>query len=204
MTMGVELKHTWNIMMMLGKEYIKIPKAIPSEVKYIKKMMKDEENLNKQHPSSLVQENKLVREIYLLYKYSTWSYEERSRKKFPFIIRHHFVDILHFLNSSQMALLLSWIDDPILKSNTLQLYNSEPAQSQQKFHAQSYFHKTKQRQFVQTVTTFYIKPEADVLETPILFEFRYLNGILNHLISSKHGTHDHIKQAQLEKVLTKL
>lgn len=206
-TMGVELRCVWDVMIMLGKEYMKNPKAIESEVRYIKRMIKDEEELSKNHPDSKEEKNKVVKIVYLLFMYSCWTNSGKNRKRFPFIIRHYFVDVLKLLTLSQSLLLMSWIPEyamipdtnTTVKDRAYELYHDRSSIQTR------YLSNTtsiRQRQKVEDVSVYYVSADkTNVLDTPILFEFRYMNSILNHLVSSKRGTHDHITHTDIEKIL---
>lgn len=204
-TMGVELRCVWDVMIMLGKEYMKNPKAVKNEVQYIKRMMKDEEELSKNHPSSKEEKNQVVKIVYLLFMYSCWTNVGKGRKPFPFIVRHYFMDVLKLLTRPQFELLCSWIDpnqqmpgmNMSIYDNANELYYDECRDMSVCDHVD-----LRTRQKVLDVTVYYVgADEKNVLDTPILFEFRYMNSVLNHLISSRRGTHDHMTVKDIEKIL---
>jgi hypothetical protein len=159
-------------------------------------LQKIEDELVRDFPESQLKKNKLTRILYLLFVYS-FKTKKKSRKADPFIIRHHFVELLKLLIKQQFNIMTSWLSSSYLLELAKTLYKT-PAiitiyKNQQI--TQDAFIKQKLFQSVDIVKTYPIRPNG--LNTMILFEFRYWNAILNHHISKKKGTHDFITLKEL-------
>lgn len=195
-TLGIDLENVWGVMKLLADNVIETPKIIQSEKNKTKTLQKIEDELDSTFPESRL--HKLPRALYLLFVYS---FQNRSvdKKSEPFIIRHHFVELLKLMNKSQMSLMTSWLTTDALQYLAFQLYRkpsmiSIKRQQRTSQQADKYLEQ-KIYQGVNYVGTYPIK--SDGLQTMILFEFRYWNAVLNNKISKKKGTHEFIKLHEL-------
>ena len=202
-TLGVDLNHVWEVMRLLSDTIIETPKIIKYEKKKASTLKIIEDTLDSNYPESKNPINRLSRILYLLFVYS-FEKKRRSRKVDPFIIRHHFVELLKLLNKQQFDLMESWLADSydmlvlsrkLYETPSLITLKNKQLLKDQTFH-QTYMQQ-KRLQIVEDVGTYTIKPDG--LNTMILFEFRYWNAILNHNISKKKGTHDFITLKELSK-----
>jgi hypothetical protein len=195
-TLGIQLENVWEVMKLLASLVIETPKIIASEKQKARTLIIIEDKLDQDFPESRLKKNKLPRILYLLFVYS-FIVKKSSRKADPFIIRHHFVELLKLLNKSQFNIMKSWLSSSYMSELVQKLYETPSFISihDGKQQTQQAYMKQKVFQSVDIVKTYSIKPDG--LNTMILFEFRYWNAILNHNISKKKGTHDFIKLKEL-------
>lgn len=198
-TLGIDLEHVWGAMKMLAEQVVQAPKIIPSEKTKARTLFTIESELDARVPESMSSKHKLVRALYLLFVYS-FKNKSEDRKSDPFVIRHHFVDMLKLLSPSGIQKMVSWLATPELKTLARQLYDKSPLiriKKQQRTPEQKdKYLQQKMYQGVEYVTTFPIHPEG--LQTMILFEFRYWNAVLNNRISKRKDTHDFITGKELK------
>lgn len=197
-TLGVDIENIWNVMKLLSEQVKNTPKIISSEKNKVAVLEKIENDLDTRFPESNTIQNKLIRVLYLLFVYS-FKNQSEYKKSQPFIIRHHFVQLLKLLNKSQFDVMVSWLNTIDLKILANQLYTKPTVfhvrQTQLTEEQDNKYLAQKEVQGTLTVTTYPITPNG--LQTIILFEFRYWNAVLNHRISKKKGTHDFITSKEL-------
>jgi hypothetical protein len=203
-TLGVDLENVWDVMLSLSNMILDTPTIIKSEKQKVMKLKEIDTELDIHFPENRLKKNKLSRTLYLLFVYS-FLQKKGTRKEYPFIIRHHFVELLKLLNKDQYDLFNTWLESsyPFLIQLSNKLYEApslitfrEKQQNKNNNRFQQALMKQKILQSVDTVGTYPIKPEG--LNTIILFEFRYWNALLNYDISKKKGTHEFISLHELD------